>query len=126
MAALEWQEAALTDPDFASHPLVIPTDRLAAARWLAATGDAEQALRLLRWVDGAFFLHPSTVYSLMFVGLADLDRGRIEERLGHAELARSYYGRFLRRYDRPVQQHLPLVEEARTRMGQLAVERAPR
>ena len=116
MAALEWQEAALTDPDFASHPLIIPANRLAAARWLASTGDAEQALRLLGWVDGAFFLHPSTIYSLMFVGLADLERGRIEERLGHAELAENYYRRFLRRYDRPVQRHQGLVEEAKARV----------
>jgi TolB-like protein/tetratricopeptide (TPR) repeat protein len=117
MAALEWEEAALAAPDFASHPFVIAVDRLAAARWLASTGDAEQAVRLLRWVEGAFFLHPSTVYGLMFAGLADLERARAEERLGHAELARSYYQSFLRRYDRPVQRHLPLVEEAKTRLG---------
>jgi hypothetical protein len=122
MAALEWEEAALAAPDFASHPLVIPLNRLAAARWLASTGDAEQALRLLRWVDGPFFLHPSTIYGLMFVGLADLERGRIEEQLGHDELAGSYYRRFLRRYDRPVQRHQALVEEAKAR---LAVGHAP-
>jgi serine/threonine-protein kinase len=125
MAALEWEEAALAAPDFASHPLVIPIDRLAAARWLASTGDADQALRLLRWVDGAYFLHESTIWGLMFAGLADLERGRIEERLGHAELARSYYQRFLRRYDRPVRQHLPLVEEAKTRMSEPAMDRTP-
>jgi len=117
MAALEWEEAGLAAPDFASHPLVIPINRLAAARWLASTGDPAQALRLLRWVEGAYFLHPSTIYGLMFAGLADLERGRTEERLGHAELARSYYQSFLRRYDRPVQRHLPLVKEAKTRLG---------
>jgi TolB-like protein len=121
MATLEWEEAASLAPDFASHPLVIPLDRLAAARWLASAGDAEQALRLLRWVDGPFLLHPSTVYGLMFAGLADLERGRAEGRLGHAELAGSYYQRFLRRYDRPVQRHLPLVEEARARLRERAV-----
>jgi hypothetical protein len=47
------------------------------------------------------------------------------KRLGHAELAGSYYRRFLRRYDRPVQRHLPLVEQARSRMRELAVERTP-
>ncbi len=123
MAALEWEEAAVGFPDFASHPLVISVDRLAGARWLASTGDAEQALRLLRWVDAAFLPHPSTAYTLMFAGLADLERGRIEEQLGHAELARGYYQRFLRRYDRPVRQHLPLVEEARTRLSALGMER---
>jgi hypothetical protein len=117
MASLEWEQAALAAPDFVDHPLAVPVDRLAAARWLASTGDAEQALRLLRWIEGSFFLHPSTPYTLALAGLVDLERGRIETRLGHAELAASYYKRFLRRYDRPVQRHLPLVEEAKTRTG---------
>ncbi|HET6579167.1 MAG TPA: protein kinase [Gemmatimonadales bacterium] len=121
MATLEWEQAELLAPDFASHPLAVPLDRLAAARWLAASGDAEQAVRLLRWVDGPFLLHPSTVYSFMFAGLADLERGRAEERLGHADLAASYYQRFLQRYDRPVQRHLPLVEEAKARLRERAV-----
>jgi TolB-like protein len=117
MATLEWEQAAVAAPDFVSHPLVISMNRLAGARWLASTGDGEQALRLLRWVEGAYFLHPSTPYNLMFAGLADLERGRTEERLGHPELARGYYRRFLRRYDRPVPPHLPLVEEARAQVS---------
>jgi serine/threonine-protein kinase len=117
MAALVWEQAALGDRDFASHPLAVPLNRLAAARWLAASGDAEQALRLLRWADAAFFLHPSTVYSLMLAALADLERARIEDRLGHPALAAGYYRAFLRRYDRPVARHLALVEEARARAG---------
>jgi tetratricopeptide (TPR) repeat protein len=115
MAALEWEQAALRAPDFAGHPLAIPANRLAAARWLAASGDVEQALRLLRWVDGPFLLHPSTPFSLMLVGLVDLERGRIEEHLGHADLAAGYYRNFLGRYDRPMQRHLHLVEEAKNR-----------
>jgi TolB-like protein/tetratricopeptide (TPR) repeat protein len=125
MAALEWEEAALADPDFASHPLVIPLDRLAAARWLAGAGDAEEALRLLRWADGAFYLHPSTVYGLMFAGLADLERGRIEEGLGHTDLAAGYYRRFLQRYDRPVSRHAALVKEAHTRASQRTALESP-
>jgi hypothetical protein len=119
MADLEWEQAALAAPDFADHPLVMPLNRLAGARWLAATGDADESLRLLRWVDGPYLIHPSTIYGLMLLGLADLERGRIEERLGRAELAASYYERFLRRYDRPVILHLPLVEEARNRLRKL-------
>lgn len=85
MAALEWEEAALAGPDFVSHPLGIPLDRLVAARWLAASGDAEEARRLLRWADGAFYLHPITAYSysLMFAVVADLERARIEDGLGY-------------------------------------------
>jgi serine/threonine-protein kinase len=58
MAALEWQEAAIAAPDFTHHPYTIAVDRLAAARWLAASGDADQALRLLTWVDGPYFNSP--------------------------------------------------------------------
>jgi hypothetical protein len=117
MATLEWEEAAVAAPDFAEHPLVIPLDRLAGARWLAANDDTEQAQRLLEWVEAAYGFHPSTLYSLALAGLADLERARIEEGLGQPELARRYYLRFLRRYDRPVPHHLPLVEEARAQVS---------
>ena len=87
--------------------------------WLAASGDADQALRLLTWVDGPYFIHPSAVYSLMLTGLVDLERGRIEEQRGRAGSARTYYREFLRRYDRPVIGHRRLVEEAKTAMVRL-------
>jgi len=119
MANLEWQEAALSAPDFTRHPYTMAVDRLAAARWLAASGDADQALRLLTWVDGPFFIHPSTVYSVMLTGLVDLERGRIEEQRGRDDSARNYYREFLRRYDRPVIGHRRLVEEAKTAMVRL-------
>ena len=115
MAALEWKQAAVAAPDFAEHPLVIPLDRLAGARWLAANGDVEEAQRLLQCVEAAYALHPNTLYALMLAALVDLERARNEERLGQPELARAYYRRFLRRYDRPPRRHLPLVEEARAR-----------
>jgi hypothetical protein len=113
MAGLEWQQAALAAPDFMRHPYTIAVDRLAAARWLAATGDADQAFRLLTWVDGAYLIHPGTVYSVMLTPLVDLERGRIEEQRGRAGSARNYYREFLRRYDRPVSGHRRLVEEAK-------------
>jgi tetratricopeptide (TPR) repeat protein len=119
MADLEWHEAGLSAPDFRLHPYTIAVDRVAAARWLAASGDAERALKLLTWVDGPYFIHPSTVYSLMLTALADLERGRIEERRGRTSSARHYYRECLRRYDRPVIGHRPLVEEAKTAMARL-------
>ena len=112
MAELEWQEAALRAHDWDGHPFTIAVNRLAAARWLAASGDTDQALRLLIWIDGPFLLHNSTTWSTMLTGLVDLERGRIEERAGRTELARKYYEEFLRLYDRPVPAHRPLVEEA--------------
>ena len=120
MAELEWQEAATGARAFVRHPYTIPVDRLAAARWLAESGDGEQALRLLAVVDGPYLLHPSTPYSIMLTPLADLERARIEERQGRTELARNYYEEFLRIYDRPVAAHRSLVEEANG-----AVRRSP-
>jgi hypothetical protein len=119
MAGLEWQEAALAAPDFTRHPYTVAVDRLAAAQWLAASGDADQALRLLTWVDGSYSIHPGTVYSLMMTALVDLERGRIEEQQGRAGSARSHYRQFLRRYDRPVIGHRRLVEEAKAAMVRL-------
>jgi hypothetical protein len=59
----------------------------------------------------------------MFVPLADLERGRIEERLGHPAMAGRYYRRFLRRYDRPVERHQRLLEEAQERVRALPAGR---
>ena len=112
MARLEWEQAALSAPDFERHPYAIPLNRMAAARWLAEAGDTGQALRLLTWVDGPYFLHSSTIYSVMLTGLVQLERGRIEERSGRAEAAVTHYRDFLRRYDRPVARHHHLVAEA--------------
>ena len=119
MAALEWEEATVSAPDFVGDPYTIAANRLAAARWLAASGNADQALRLLTWVDGLFFLHPSTIYSVMLTALVDLERGRIEEQRGRRDVARNYYREFLRRYDRPVIGHQALVEEAKAAMIRL-------
>ena len=77
MAALEWEQAVIAAPDFVDHPLTIPLDRLAAARWLSATGKDDEALRLLRWVDGRFAIHPATVYGIMLAALVDRERRSI-------------------------------------------------
>jgi hypothetical protein len=63
------------------------------------------------------------IYGTMLQGLADLERGRIEERLGHGELAVGYYRKFLARYDRPGPKHMPLLEEARARVRELSAPR---
>jgi hypothetical protein len=119
MTDLEWQEAALSAPNFMHHPYTIAVDRLAAARWLAASGKADQAFRLLSFVDGPYFIHPATVYSLMLAGLVDLERGRIEEQRGGSGSAGKHYREFLRRYDRPVIGHRRLVDEAKAAIVRL-------
>ena len=96
------------------------SNRLAAARWLGASGDADQAFRLLSAVDGPYLIHPGTAYIIMLSGLVDLERGRIEERLGHDDLARKYYREFLRIYDRPAAGHRHLVDEATAALARLA------
>lgn len=120
IADLESQEAALSGPDFIRHPFTIGVERLAAGRWLAASGDSQRALQLLTWVDGPYSIHPSTVYSLMLKPLVDLERGRIEELSGRVGSARNYYREFLRCYDRPMTGHRELVEEAKTALVRLA------
>jgi TolB-like protein len=82
MASLEWEQAKINAPDFADHPWTIALDRLAGSRWLSASGRSEEALRLLRWVDGPFLLHPSAEYGLMFAALVHRERQRIEEERG--------------------------------------------
>ena len=116
LAALEWEEAAAWAPAFADHPFTIAVDRIAAARWLADARDLDQAGRLLVLGDGAYFIHPSVSYSTMLSGLVALERGRIEERLGHGDAARAFYQEFLRRYDRPTPNHRGIVEEAKTKV----------
>ena len=74
---------------------------------------------MLTWMDGPYFLHPSTAYSLMLKPLVDLERGRIEEQNGRAGSARNYYREFLRRYDRPMPGHRKLAEEAKAALVRL-------
>lgn len=53
----------------------------------------------------------------MLSGLVHLERGRIEERRGHARAARSHYGEFLSRYDLPPAGQRHLIEEAKAAMA---------
>ena len=122
MAGLEWEQAAVFAREFVDHPYTIAVNRLAAARWLAASGDDAQALRLLIWVDGAFLLHPSTTCNLMLSGLVDLERARIEEQMGRNTVALDYYREFLRIYDRPVSGHQRFIEEAKAAVIRLTTK----
>ncbi|HEX5634809.1 MAG TPA: hypothetical protein VFX50_16310, partial [Gemmatimonadales bacterium] len=119
LARLEWEEAAVAAPHFRDHPFTIAVDRMVAARWLAHAGGAEEAARLLTWVDGVYFLHPSTPYGAMLRGLAGLERGRIEERRSRADAAAAHYRTFLQQYDQPMPSHRAMVDEARERLARL-------
>jgi tetratricopeptide (TPR) repeat protein len=127
MAALEW-ELAEREPWFmisrgTPHLLLRAIDRMAAAEWLLAAGDGEQAARLLRWPQAAaapfhekFPLAP----------LADLMLARIADAQGDTALARTGYERFLRVYDAPVPSLHHLVTEARDALLRLTAGRSPR
>jgi TolB-like protein len=116
---LEWEEAANGARGFAKHPFTILLDRIAAARWLRATGEADRAERLLTFVEGPFLLHPSNRYNVALRALVDLERARIEEGQGHPGLASRYYREFVARYDRAMPSHRDLVEEATTGVARL-------
>jgi tetratricopeptide (TPR) repeat protein/TolB-like protein len=118
LAALEWEQSRSNASGFAAHPQTIAVDRIAAARWLAAEGDADQAARLLAFADGAYLLHPSRLINASLYGLVARQRGMVEEQRGQAEPAREYYRQFLRWYDRPTPLHLGMVEEVKGRASQ--------
>ena len=96
-------------------------DRLAAARWLVARGDAAAAAPLLTWHQAVLFPMQQTRQANVIVEpLAYLEQARVAEALGRTELARTYYQRFLWRYDAPVAAHRHLVQEARDAVARLA------
>ena len=117
LARLEWEEAARLAPDFEAHPWAIAVHRLAATRWLASSGDPEQAARLLRWVDAPQMLHEGTVYGIMLSGPTYLERARAEQRMGKSAQAAEDYREFLRRVDRPTPRYRAHPEEAREALG---------
>ena len=113
MAGLECEQAARWAPDLNTHPWAIAVHRLAAARWLASSGDPEQAVRLLLWVDAPQLLHEGTVYGIMLSGPTYLERARAERRMGRSAQAAEDYRELLRRVDRPTPRYRPHLDEAR-------------
>jgi hypothetical protein len=118
MAALSWDAWNVF-----SSPYFTGINRLAAARWLAAEGDLEQAARLLPW-------HQSSIVSAVFAnsyavldGVSYLEMARVETARGDRELAREYYRRFLKRYDAPSVRMRHLVAEARAELARLEGQR---
>jgi hypothetical protein len=103
------------------HPFLTAVNRLTASRWLLAQGDTASAAGLLVFHEGVPFPLPLTGHAnYVLAGPAYLQRARIEEAAGRADLARSYYWQFLRRYDRPGPAHQLRVDEARAALTRLA------
>ena len=104
---------AITRPPTSIRIPAIAVHCLAAARWLADSGDPEQAARLLRWVDAPQLLHEGTVYGIMLSGPTYLERARVERRMGRSAQAAEDYREFLRRVDRPTPRYRAHLDEAR-------------
>ena len=113
LAALEWQRPDLSENGYDDHPWLLGVNRLAASRWLLAEGDTTQAARLLAWTD-AFALSPGYLRAhSALASVTYLERARISDARGQANVARQYYEEFLRRYDMPAPRHRHLVNEAK-------------
>lgn len=103
-----------------SHPYLTAVNRLTASRWLLALGDTTAAAGLLVFHEGVPFPLPLTGHAnYVLAGPAYLERARIEEAAGRNDLARTYYGQFLRRYDAPVPAHRPMVDGASAAIARL-------
>jgi serine/threonine protein kinase/tetratricopeptide (TPR) repeat protein len=103
-----------------AHPYLTAVNRLTASRWLLERGDTTTAAGLLVFHEGVPFPLPLTGHAnYILAGPAYLERARIEEAADRADVAATYYGQFLRRYDAPVPAHRPMVDEARAAIARL-------
>jgi hypothetical protein len=116
LAALEWELAESPIFDSPRETLLMSFDRLAASRWLLASGDTAQAARLLTWPEA----YDASFSAVVLAPLIYLERARIEDAQARVELARAHYEQFLRRYDMPTARHQYLVHEATLALGRLS------
>ncbi len=121
LAALEWERAATDRRWEATLPMMTIVNRLAASRWLAAQGEAAEALRLSHWVETWTFTNEDNARGYVHP-LARLEQGRIAEQLGQRDAARFYYQAFLNRHDMPQPRNRHLIEEAETAVARLVAE----
>ena len=113
MAAVSWARGERTGPY--SYGIT----RLAAARWLAAEGDLDQAAALLPWHQ-AFLVHFDHAHGKVALdGISYLEMARVESARGNRTRAGEYYQRFLQRYDMPSPRLQHLVDEARVALRTL-------
>lgn len=103
------------------HSYLAGVHRLTASRWLAMSGNAAGAARLLTWHEAigsrsAQVLHASA----LLAPFAYLGRAPLLERLGQYDEARAHYERFLALYDSPLPAHRGLVDEARAGVARAA------
>jgi TolB-like protein len=120
LAAMAWVSQWASGGDAGRGAIFRGVNRMAAARWLAAEGDTDQARRLLLWrygLPGPYARYWLEIHVLN--SLTSLEAARIEAARGNVAKARHYYEDFLRTYDRPVPALAHVVTEAREALGRL-------
>ena len=126
LATLERERAQL-GRNTNRYPLLASIDRLAAGRWLAASGDTTSALSLLRWNETVLAPHFRWMTeNLPFTGLALLEQGRLQDAQGDSVEARRAYRRFVEWYDMPSARLRHLVDEAEASLERLGGTSVPR
>lgn len=104
------------------HPWLTPLDRLAAGRWLAASGDTLRALQLLRGANTMLrerhgLMGPALH---MLAPRAALHRARLHAARGDSARAAHHYGSVLHAYRVPAPPVRTGVDEARSFVDDLA------
>ena len=118
-AGEHWDESG---PDMRTQVLSI--NHLAAADAFLTAGDTARAQRLLVWHEAD--LDGDNLTPQLFAPLAYDRLARIEQAQGRIALAREHYHQFLRRYDQPVPNLRPMVEQARSALATIEpTERKP-
>jgi DNA-binding SARP family transcriptional activator len=126
MVAVEMDIANHLAPDQVGtmHPLLPAATRLIAATWLQALGEDAEAARLLTWHEAIRGQPLVQAWNLSVGTLSLLDRAELAEAMGELDRARSFYTRFLARYDLPVVALEPRVARAEAALARLAAEPA--
>ena len=117
MAAVSWEWGEWVGP------YSFGISRMAAARWLVAEHQLDQAARLLPWHQAALLDIPFDHAKVTLEGLAYLEMARVEAARSNRSQAREYYERFLQRYDRPSPKMRHLVDEAKAALARLEADR---
>jgi hypothetical protein len=103
---------------------VLAINRLTAADELLAAGDTARAARLLLWHEAN--LIGDILVTQVFAPVAYSKLARIEAARGQPAAALEHYEQFLRRYDMPVTNLQPLVDQARAAVAVLSPAKGAR
>lgn len=101
-----------------SLPLLMPLNRLLAARWMLSLDRGAEAAALLTWSD-AFGGSADEAWNRALSVAGLLARAELAEAAGRLDEAREHYARFVRVFDRPDPDLQPLLDSARAGLARL-------